>query len=61
MTLREMSAQLDKVGYVEFDCVHVEVEIVDVKEAYGSLRFLVRPVAGRGTKWCSADRFKEKV
>jgi hypothetical protein len=56
-----MSAQLDKVGYVEFDCVHVEVEIVDVKEAYGSLRFLVRPVAGRGTKWCSADRFKEKV
>lgn len=65
MTLKEMNDYLNKVGYVDFgggsDPVEVEVGIVDVRVSYGNVQFLVRPVAGRGTKWCSADRFKEKV
>lgn len=31
--------------------LHVAVNIIDAKSAYGSVRLLIQPVAGEGGKW----------
>ena len=32
-----------------------KVEIVDVKTAYGKIRYEIKPLAGRGTAWIEAS------
>ena len=34
----------------------VEVIIVDIKNSYGAIRYHVRPIAGEGSAWVSANR-----
>ncbi len=44
-----------KKGLIDLDNLKVEVQIIQVKNSYGNIRFLVTPVAGSGKVW------KEKV
>ena len=41
---------------IEGNEIHVPVRLVDIKQSYGSIRFLIRPVGGSGAKWVDAAR-----
>jgi hypothetical protein len=56
MTIKEACTSIGHVGLLELDGFKFPVKIMDVKQSYGSIRFLVSPVAGSGEKWVSADR-----
>lgn len=52
MTAAEMAKYIGKRATVSGSgTTKFEVEIVDVKERWGILRFLVTPVAGSGESW----------
>lgn len=51
MTAREARAMLDQVGILDLGGLRVEVLIVDVREVYGRVDFLVTPIAGSGQVW----------
>ena len=38
--------------------VEIEVRIIDARDSYGRTDLLIRPVAGDGEAWVSADRVK---
>lgn len=57
MTTREMAARIGTTGTLRSnDGFWVLVKVVDVKVAYGDVRFLVCPEAGAGTVWVSETR-----
>ena len=50
--MKELISQyVGKKGYVYLEGLKVEVEILDVKNAYGNIRYLIKPVAGEGEVW----------
>lgn len=52
MTTANLAALLGARAHLPIgEGVMVEVYIADVKERWGRLRYLIRPVAGYGTKW----------
>lgn len=60
MTTSEMAHMIGRRGLMPANAagdIACEIEVVDVKQAYGVLRFRVRPVAGRGETWIDAARF----
>ena len=60
MTAHEMAYYIGKKGHIslgEVGNIPVEVWVVDVKESWGTLRFLVRPVAGFGRQWVESITF----
>jgi hypothetical protein len=56
MSTKELGQVIGERGYVASDGLEIAVTIVDVKRAYGNLRYQVEPVSGRGVVWVSADR-----
>ena len=56
MTIRELSALLDRTGSIPLDGLTVRVTICDIKMAYGSASVYVTPVAGAGYRWVALDR-----
>ncbi len=38
-------------GYIVVDDMHIEVRILDVKDSWGRIRYLVTPVSGEGQTW----------
>lgn len=58
MSVAELMKDLGRVVLVRDGEIQYEVKIVDVKTAYGQIRYLVEPVAGVGKKWVQS--FNEK-
>jgi hypothetical protein len=59
MSATQMIEMVGKVGTIPLGKeMFVSVEILDAKNAYGSVRYLVQPVAGSGTEWIAANRFE---
>ncbi len=60
MNVRTVAKYLDKTAtwYVEGD-ITVAVKVLNVREVYGRLQFLITPLCGAGKKW--ADEAKVKV
>lgn len=56
MTVKEMSALIGQIGMLKVEDLRVEVEIMDVKQSYGSTRIQVTPTHGIGHQWVSIDR-----
>jgi hypothetical protein len=57
MTTKEAMQLIDKVGLLrESRGMRYLVRISDVKERYGSTRFLVSPTAGDGEVWVDAGQ-----
>lgn len=54
---RELAAAIGRRGSLRVSGSRLSftVEIVDVRERFGSIDYLVRPVAGNGETWHAAD------
>jgi hypothetical protein len=50
-TVNELKQAVGKRGYIYFNGLGVYVEIFDVKQSYGTIRFLVAPINGKGSAW----------
>jgi hypothetical protein len=65
MTTAEMRELIGRIGTIPGDgSMRIEVEVRDVKSAYGVPRVLVAPIAGIGQAWINADRVqftKERI
>lgn len=49
-----MLQEIEKIGTtvsISLNGLNVEVKILDVKQSYGKVRYLVTPVAGSGQVW----------
>lgn len=55
-TAKDLAAVIGKTGLMQSDKMRFEVEIHDVKQAFGRVDYLVRPVAGKDEAWVSSDR-----
>jgi len=51
MTIAELSKAIGTAGYIIHEQLHVSVKVLDVKQSYGRVRYLVAPLAGTGTIW----------
>jgi len=57
MNYQEIKEIIGKTGALsQTDGLIVHVTITDAKKAYGNLRYSVKPVAGAGEVWVSAER-----
>jgi hypothetical protein len=56
MTIKQLASLIGKQGLLRVESLHVRVEILDVKEAYGSTRVLITPVNGSGEQWVTLER-----
>lgn len=50
-TAVDFTAYLGKRATIYVGGLHVEVDIINLKQSYGRTRFLVSPVAGSGSVW----------
>jgi hypothetical protein len=60
MTTLEMNSFIGRKGHIPLGKVGevmIEVTVVDVKERWGSIRYMVRPVAGYGRVWVEFVQF----
>tara|TARA_R110000765_G_scaffold112984_8_gene205243 strand:- start:1352 stop:1567 length:216 start_codon:yes stop_codon:yes gene_type:complete len=55
MTAKTMSKKIGKRVAVYRDGLHVNCHVEDAKVSYSTLRYLVRPVSGRGEIWVNAE------
>lgn len=60
MTMLDAARRVGTDAWLRIEELHVHVEIVDVKQAWGEFRYLVRPMDGVGTQWVSDSRVKLK-
>jgi hypothetical protein len=49
MSIKELSHPLGREGLLETNGLKVAVRIMDVKQAYGRVRYVVTPLHGHGT------------
>lgn len=38
-------------GSITVGELHIDVRVLDVKQSYGKVRYLIQPVAGSGQQW----------
>jgi len=55
LTTAESVKLIGMTGTYTVNSLHIEVMVDDVKQAYGSLRLLIAPMAGCGKVWVMAD------
>ena len=58
MTMNDLIKMVGKTGQVRENGLVFDVQIKDVKQAYGVLRYLVTPVRGYGQTWMNAERIR---
>ena len=58
MTVHEMQELINRRVYLPADHLLVECVVKNVKQAYGRLRVLVIPMAGKGETWVDASRVR---
>lgn len=56
MNASTLAANIGKTASLLTNDLFVSIRIIDAKSAYGSIRYLVQPIAGSGMVWVSADR-----
>lgn len=49
--VQEHMKLIGKTGYVRLDDLRFAVKVLDARQAYGHIRYLVTPVAGHGERW----------
>lgn len=48
---------IGKKAFVKFSNMFVRVVILDIKNKYGRVRYLIRPIDGEGEKWVESVEF----
>lgn len=56
MGIRELAQHIGRRGLLNIEKLAVEVECLDVKEAFGRVDCLVTPIKGVGQQWVSESR-----
>lgn len=51
MSVAELAQYVGKVGTIRLSGLLVNVTVLDVKQAYGRIRYRVTPVSGGGDVW----------
>jgi hypothetical protein len=59
MTAMAMTQKIGSQVLVRMEAFSVLCDVLDAKNAYGNVRYLVRPVAGDGEAWVDAGRCAE--
>jgi hypothetical protein len=49
--MKKEMENVGKLAEIKFNGMVFDVEIIDFKEAYGTVRYQVKPVKGKGTAW----------
>lgn len=44
-------------GSITVGELHIDVRVLDVKQSYGKVRYLVQPIAGSGQQWMEQVAF----
>ena len=58
MTARQMLPAIGSTVSVRFEQIQVVCNVVDVKQAYGTVRVQVVPTAGAGSQWVELPRLR---
>lgn len=56
MTLASLAARIGSTASLRTSDFVVAVTVINVKQAYGNVRYLVTPVAGAGETWADESR-----
>lgn len=55
-TVRQLLPAIGTLVAVRFESLVIECRVIDAKNAYGTVRILVAPLAGSGTQWVELTR-----
>ena len=58
VTVNELKGAVGRKGYFQVHGLEVKVEILDVRQVFNRVDYLVQPEAGRGSSWVAADTVK---
>lgn len=58
MTARELAQNIGGHGVLSVAGLRVRVKVLDVRQAFGRIDYLVTPIAGSNEKWVQADGVK---
>lgn len=58
MSVKEMAANIGKVGLLSIQSLRVRVTVLDVRVTFGRTDFQVSPVDGQGNVWVESSRVK---
>ena len=56
MTVAELAKNLNKTANLSIEHLTIGVTIIDARESFGRLDYLVSPTAGLGQQWVSESR-----
>jgi len=56
--MKELMKNIGKKAFYNGDDIQFEVEITDVRKVYGRIDYEIKPTAGKGSKWVTADSLK---
>jgi len=56
MSVKEMAANIGKVGLLSVNSLHVRVTVLDVRVTFGRTDFQISPVDGDGKIWVESSR-----
>ena len=54
--IKTAAGNIGKRVVIDRDGMQVEVEIINLKVAYGTLKYEVKPISGTGSQWVNADK-----
>ena len=58
MTAKELAVNIGKKGFLDIGNMQVHVTIIDVRQVFHRVDFLVTPVDGNGSTWVESSRVK---
>lgn len=56
MSIAQLAQAVGKLAMLRVEGFQVQVEILDIKQAYGNIRYQVVPTNGMGTAWVDESR-----
>lgn len=57
--MREVLGKLGKRAIYTVNDLQIEIEITDARVVFGRIDYKIKPVAGKGEKWVSAESIME--
>jgi len=56
MRISEVQHIKNKLGTIWIAGLTIDITVLDIREAYGNLQYLITPTSGSGVVWVIADR-----
>ena len=55
ITVNALKMAVGRKGYLQVHGLEIKIEILDVRQVFNRVDYLVEPEAGRGSSWVAAD------